>query len=43
VEPVDMRKQSAGLATLVQDTLDFDPFCAKLFLITHEAQPRLIW
>ena len=31
VEPVDMRKQIAGLSMLVQDELSISPFEAKLF------------
>ncbi len=45
VEPVDFRKQSAGLATLVQDVLELDPFSAKLFAFTNRrrSQCRLLY
>jgi transposase len=35
VEPVDLRRQANGLATLVQDTLAMSPFSAKLFGFTN--------
>ena len=35
VEPVEFRKQIAGLATLVQDQLSMVPFSAQLFAFTN--------
>ncbi len=35
VEPVDFRRQINGLATLVQDVLDMNPFSAQLFCFTN--------
>ena len=35
VEPVDFRRQITGLATLVQDRLEMDPFSAKLFVFAN--------
>ena len=35
VEPVDLRRQINGLATLVEDTLALNPFSAKLFAFTN--------
>ena len=46
VEPVDFRKQSAGLATLVQDALELDPFSSKLFVFTNRRRSQcriLVW
>ena len=40
VEPVGFRKQSTGLATLVQDTLAMDPFSAHLFLFTNRRRTQ---
>ena len=34
VEPVDFRKQIAGLATLVQSTLEMNPFSSQLFVFS---------
>jgi len=35
LEPVDFRKQSAGLAALVQVELELDPFAPALFVFTN--------
>ena len=35
VEPVDFRRQINGLATLVQDTLEMNPFSTQLFCFTN--------
>lgn len=35
VEPVDLRRQITGLATLVQDVLELDPFSRQLFVFTN--------
>ena len=35
VEPVDFRRQINGLATLVQDVLDMNPFSEQLFCFTN--------
>lgn len=46
IEPVDFRKQSAGLAALVQVTLELDPFAPALFVFTnrrHSAVKMLAW
>ena len=45
VEPVDFRKQIAGLATLVQDTLSMNPFSAQLFCFTNRrrSQCRILY
>ena len=45
VEPVDFRRQSNGLATLVQDTLAMNPFSAQLFGFTNRrrTQCRLLY
>lgn len=40
VEPVDFRRQINGLATLVQDSLDCDPFSAKLFVFTNRRRTQ---
>ena len=41
VEPVDFRKQAAGLAALVQDTLAMNPFSSQLFVFTNRRKTRL--
>jgi len=46
VEPVDFRKQAAGLATLVQDALELDPFSSQLFVFTNRRRTQcriLVW
>ena len=46
VEPVDFRKQAAGLAALVQDALERDPFSSKLFVFTNRRRTQcriLVW
>jgi transposase len=46
VEPVDFRKQAAGLATLVQDALALDPFSSQLFVFTNRRRSQcriLVW
>lgn len=35
VEPVDFRRQINGLATLVQEVLEMNPFSAQLFCFTN--------
>lgn len=40
VEPVDFRKQAAGLATLVQDALALDPFSSQLFVFTNRRRSQ---
>ena len=40
VEPVDFRKQSTGLATLVQDRLSMDPFSSQLFAFTNRRRTQ---
>jgi len=40
VEPVDGRKQIAGLAALVQDQLSLDPFSEQLFVFTNKRRDR---
>ena len=40
VEPVDMRKQIAGLSALVQDELNLNPFEAKLFAFCNRRRQR---
>lgn len=35
VEPIDFRKQIPGLATLVQDILELNPFSSQLFVFTN--------
>ena len=40
VEPVDFRKQSTGLATLVQDRLSMDPFSSQLFVFTNRRRTQ---
>ena len=44
-EPVDFRRQIVGLATLVQATLELDPFCERLFAFTNKrrTQCRLLY
>jgi len=45
VEPVDFRKQISGLATLVQDALELDPFSSKLFVFSNRrrSQCRILY
>ena len=46
VEPVDFRKQIAGLATLVQSQLAMNPFSAQLFVFTNRTRRQcriLVW
>ena len=46
VEPVDFRKQINGLAALVQDELELNPFSAALFAFTNKRRDRvriLVW
>ena len=46
IEPVDFRKQINGLAALVQDELELDPFSAMLFAFTNKRRDRvriLVW
>ena len=40
VEPVDFRRQITGLATLVQDRLEMDPFSAKLFVFANRRRTQ---
>lgn len=40
-EPVDFRKQIDGLALIVQDTLQLDPFSAHLFVFTNRQRDKL--
>ena len=40
VEPVDLRRQINGLATLVQDTLALDPFSQQLFIFTNRRRTQ---
>ena len=40
VEPVNFRKQIAGLATLVQDRLSKDPFSSQLFAFTNRRRTQ---
>jgi transposase len=40
VEPVDGRKQINGLATLVQDTLQMNPFSEQLFVFSNRRRDR---
>ena len=35
IEPVDFRRQINGLATLVQDQLEMNPFSTQLFCFTN--------
>ena len=41
VEPVDFRKQAAGLAALVEDALDLNPFSSQLFVFTNRRRDRV--
>lgn len=46
LEPVDFRKQSAGLAALVQVELELDPFAEAIFAFTNRrrnAARLLVW
>jgi transposase len=46
IAPVDFRKQINGLAALVQDELELDPFSEKLFAFTNRRRDRvriLVW
>jgi len=46
VEPVDFRKQIAGLACLVQSTLEMNPFSMQLFVFTNRTRRQcriLVW
>jgi len=45
VEPVDFRRQINGLATLVQDALEMNPFSAQLFCFTNRrrSQCRILY
>lgn len=46
VEPVDFRKQIAGLASLVQSTLEMNPFSMQLFAFTNRTRRQcriLVW
>ena len=40
VEPVDFRRQITGLATLVQERLELDPFSAKLFVFANRRRTQ---
>jgi transposase len=40
VAPVDGRKAINGLALLVQDTLELNPFCEQLFVFTNRRRDR---
>ena len=40
VEPVDIRKLTTGLATLVPDTLSMDPFSSQLFVFTNRRRTQ---
>ena len=40
VEPVDGRKQINGLAQLVQDQLELNPFAEQLFVFTNKRKDR---
>lgn len=40
-EPVDFRKQIDGLALIVQDTLQLDPFSAHLFVFSNRQRDKL--
>ena len=40
VEPVDLRKQATGLATLVQDALELDPFSSQLFVFSNRRRSQ---
>ncbi len=41
VEPVDFRKQINGLAALVQDELELDPFSEQLFVFCNRRRDRV--
>ena len=46
VEPVDMRKQINGLATLVQSYLEMDAFSSQLFVFSNRRRTQvriLVW
>ena len=46
VEPVDMRKQINGLATLVEAQLEMNPFSAQLFVFSNRRRTQvriLVW
>jgi len=40
-DPVDFRKQIDGLALIVQETLQLDPFSAHLFVFTNRHRDKL--
>ena len=40
IEPVDFRKQINGLAALVQEELELDPFSEQLFVFTNARRNR---
>ena len=40
VEPVDGRKQINGLAQLVQDTLELNPFSEQLYVFSNRRRDR---
>lgn len=45
-EPIDMRKQIDGLATLVQYVLGQDPFSSQMYIFTNRARDKikiLVW
>ena len=44
--PIDMRQQIDGLATLVQQTMQLDPFGKSLFVFTNKTRDKikiLVW
>jgi transposase len=46
IEPVDFRKQAAGLAAVVQDELALNPFSEQIFAFTNRRRDRvrlLMW
>jgi transposase len=46
VDPVDFRKQIAGLATLVESQLQMNPFSTQLFVFTNRTRRQcriLVW
>lgn len=46
IEPVDFRKQAAGLAAVVQDELSLNPFAEQVFAFTNRRHDRvklLVW
>lgn len=41
VPPVDMRKAINGLAVLVQEVLELDPFCERLFVFSNRRRDKV--